>query len=80
MVLYQAKLAEKTDQIIKIVQAKYGLKDKSAAINLIAENFGASILEPKLRPDYVEKLDEFEEEETVFVGTSENFKKKYDVK
>jgi ribosome biogenesis GTPase A len=77
MGLYQARLTEKADQIIKIVQARYGLKDKSAAINYIAERFGGYLLEPKLRPDYVEKLDEFEKEDIVLIGTPENFRKRY---
>ena len=47
---------ERTNQILNIVKAKYNLKDKSEAINVMAEKYENEILEPELRPEYVEKL------------------------
>ena len=50
------KLDDEANHIINIVKAKYGLKDKSAAINKMAEEYEKELLEPELRPEYIEKL------------------------
>jgi hypothetical protein len=42
---------------LNILKAKYGLKDKSQAIDLMAEQYEQGLLEPELRPEYIEKLD-----------------------
>lgn len=47
---------ETTNRLLNILKAKYGLKDKSEAIEKMAEQYEAEILEPELRPEYVEKI------------------------
>lgn len=47
---------ENEDRILNIVKAKFGLKNKSQAVALIAKIYGESFLEPELRPEYIEKL------------------------
>ena len=47
---------EHTNRLLNILKAKYGLKDKSQAINKMAEQYEEEILEPELRPEYVEKI------------------------
>lgn len=47
---------ESTNRILNIIKAKYGLKDKSEAIDKMAEGYEEEILEPELRPEYVEKI------------------------
>ena len=54
-------ISEKTNRVINIVKAKYGLQDKSEAINLMAEQYEESIMEPELRPEYIEKIKGIEE-------------------
>ncbi len=49
------------------VKAKYGLKDKSQAINLMAQQFEACVMEPELRPEFIESLKASESEKTVKV-------------
>jgi len=44
------------DRILTIVKGKYGLKNKSEAVNLLIGKYGEEILEPKLRPEYAEKI------------------------
>ena len=44
------------DRILNIVKAKYGLKNKSQAVALIAKIYEESFLEPELRPEYVKEL------------------------
>jgi len=47
---------DRTNRILNIIKAKYGLKDKSAAINQMAAEYEEEILEPELKPEYIEKL------------------------
>ena len=56
---------ERTNRVLNIVKAKYGLKDKSAAINKMAAEYEEEILEPPLKPEYIKKLKEIEKQKTV---------------
>jgi len=56
MVQAIVNLGEYEDRVLTIVKGKYGLKNKSEAINLIIDKFDEELLEPKLRPEYVKKL------------------------
>ena len=47
---------ENTNRVLNIVKAKFGLKDKSQAINLVVSEYEQSALEPELRPEYKHKL------------------------
>lgn len=47
---------EHTNQILNIVKAKFGLKDKSSAIEVVVGKYEEEVLEPRLRPEYVQKL------------------------
>jgi len=71
------QISEKANRILNIVKAKYTLKDKSQAINKMAEEFAEVLLEPQLRPEYVKKLRRIEEEGTV---SEEEFEKMMKVK
>ena len=51
------QIDEREDRILNIVKAKYGLKNKSEAIALIAQIYEESFLEPQLRPEYIQKLE-----------------------
>ncbi|MFH0861579.1 MAG: DUF2683 family protein [Candidatus Altiarchaeota archaeon] len=48
------------NRILNIVKAKYGLKDKSQAINLVVNEYEENFLEPELRPEYIEKIRKIE--------------------
>ena len=49
-------LGEHEDRVLNIVKGKFGLKNKSEAVNLVIERFEEEFLEPELRPEYVEKI------------------------
>ncbi|MBI4116284.1 DUF2683 family protein [Candidatus Pacearchaeota archaeon] len=53
---------ENEDRILNIVKAKYGLKNKSQAVAMIAKIYMESFLEPELRPEYLEKLKKIDKE------------------
>lgn len=56
MVQAMINITEHANQILNIVKAKYGLKDKSEAINIVVTEYEENFLEPQLRPEYKEKL------------------------
>jgi hypothetical protein len=68
---------ERTDKILSVIKAKYGLKDESAAIDFIVAEYEEEMLEPELKPEYIKKLKKIEKQKTIEVGTVENFRKRY---
>ncbi|MDP2907832.1 MAG: DUF2683 family protein [Nanoarchaeota archaeon] len=56
MVQAMINITEHVNQVLSIVKAKYGLKDKSEAINIVVTEYEEILLEPQLRPEYKEKL------------------------
>ncbi len=58
-------ISKRTNRVLNIVKAKYDLKDKSEAINVLAEEYEESILEPELRPEYIEKLEKIQKQKGV---------------
>jgi hypothetical protein len=80
MVQAMVQISEEANQILNIVKAKHNLKDKSEAINLVVIEFGEDILEPELRPEFIEKMKRIEKEPTIKIGTISDFKKRYGLK
>ena len=56
MVQAIVNLGEHEDRVLTIVKGKYGLKNKSDAMNFVISQFEEEILEPNLRPEYKAKL------------------------
>ena len=67
-------IEEHTNRILNIIKAKYGLKDKSAAIDLMATQYEEEILEPELKPEYVEKAKKIIQQKPIDVSSIENLK------
>jgi hypothetical protein len=70
-------ISEHSNRVLNILKAKYGLKDKSEAINMMAEQYEEEILEPELRPEYIEKLKRIDKEGSV---SRDRIEKKFGVK
>ena len=68
-------IQDHTNRVLNIVKAKYGLKDKSEAIDIMAEQYEESILEPELRPEYIEKARKIMKEKPIHVGTPNDLRK-----
>lgn len=60
MVQAMIEIPEEANQILNIVKARYNLKTKSEAIAHVVIEYGSGILEPDLRPEYLEKLRKIE--------------------
>ncbi len=56
---------ENVNRVLNVVKAKYGLKDKSAAITLVVEEYMNEVLEPELRPEYIEKLEKIKKQKGI---------------
>lgn len=65
MVQAMIKISDNTNHVLNIVKAKYGLKDKSEAIERVVQEYGYGMLEPELRPEFITKMKRREKEETV---------------
>ena len=72
---------EKANKVLNHLKAEYGLKDKSQAINLMAEEFKRFVrIEPEVRPEYIEKLKRIQKGRHIKVGSIKDFKKRYGLK
>ena len=70
-------IEDHTNRILNILKAKFGLKDKSEAIDLMAEQYEEEVMEPELRPEYIEKAKRIMKQKAIPV---ENFAKRYGLK
>jgi uncharacterized coiled-coil DUF342 family protein len=61
-----------TNQVLNIVKAQYGLKDKSEAIEKVVNIFEEEVMEPELRPDYIEKIKKIRKEKSIKVKSFED--------
>jgi len=65
MVQALVDISDDANYIINLVKAKYRLKDKSQAIDRMAEEYGRELLEPELRPEFIRRLRKIEKEKTI---------------
>ena len=71
-------ISEQSNRVLNMVKAKYGLRDKSQAIDVMAKEYEENILEPELRPEYIEKAKRIMKQKAIKVGTIEDFRKRYE--
>ncbi len=80
MVKAMIDINEEANKVLNIIKAKYGLKDKSEAINLIAMQYAEEFLEPKLRPEYIAKIRKMEKQKPIKIGSAEEFRNRLGLK
>ena len=78
MVQALINISDHANHILNIVKAKYNLKNKSEAIDLMAEQYEDELLEPELRPEYIEKALRIQKQKSIKVGTIEELRKRYE--
>ncbi len=71
---------EHANRVLNIVKAKFGLRDKSQAIEIMAEQYEEDILEPELRPEYIEKARKIMKQKRIKIGTIKDFEKHFGIK
>ncbi|MBU0568246.1 DUF2683 family protein [bacterium] len=69
-------ITEEADQILDIIKSRCKLKDKSEAIDYIALEYGQDILEPELKPEFIEKMRLRQKEATVKI---KDFRKHFEL-
>lgn len=77
MVQAMIHISEQVNQLLNIIKARYNLKDKSRAIEYVVMEYGAGILEPELRPEFIAKMKERQKEPAVKIT---DFKRHFNVK
>ena len=70
MIQARVKMSDRTNQVLNIVKAKYNLKDKSAALDLVVAQYEEKILEPRYSPELIKKMLDSENDEVI--GPFEN--------
>ena len=71
-------LNEHTNRILNIIKAQYGLRNKSEAIEIMATRYEEDIMEPELKPSFVEKIKRIEKEKNIKVGSIDDLRKRYE--
>jgi hypothetical protein len=59
------KLEEHEDRVLTIIKGKYGLKNKNDAVRFVIDRFEEELLEPRLRPEYVGKIEKIQRQKGV---------------
>lgn len=72
-------ISEEANNILNIVKAKHSLKTKSDAINEVTLRYGAELLEPELRPEFIKRMQTRVKEPTTRFESIEEFEKYFDV-
>ena len=65
---------EHTNRILNIIKAKYDLNDKSSAIDLMAMQYEEEILDPELKPEYIEKAKKISQQKAIDVESVEKLR------
>ena len=78
MVQAMINIKEEANRVLNIVKAKYGLNDKSEAINLVVKEYEENHLEPELRPEYVKKALKVHKQHSIKVGSIDDLRKRYE--
>ena len=80
MVKAIVEIDKEANNVINILKAQYGLKDKSQAINEMAKQYKELVLESNIRPEYLRKLKKIQKDPIIRVGSADDFKKRYGLK
>ena len=77
MVQAIVNIGEYEDRVLNIIKGKFGLKNKSEAINLIIKEYDEEFLEPELKPEFIAKMGKRQKEPTVKIS---DFRKHFGLK
>jgi len=70
-------LGENTNRVLNIVKARYNLKDKGEAIEVIVDRYIEQEAEPELRPEFIEKIKQIQKQKSIRV---KDFAERYGLK
>jgi len=76
MVQALVTINDNINRVLNIVKAKYGLNDKSQAIEFVVNRYIEYEEEPELRPEFIQKMKKTEKEKSIRV---KDFEERYDL-
>ncbi len=74
------EIDKEANEVINLLKAQYGLNDKSEAINEMAKQYKALVLESPIRPEYLARLEKIKAEPIIRIGSISDFKARYGLK
>jgi len=77
MVQALIKLKDNTNRVLNVIKAKYNLKDKGEAIELVVNKYIEDEDEPELRPEFIETIKRIQKQKSIRV---DDFAKRYGLK
>lgn len=77
MVQALVQIDENTNRVLNVVKAKYDLKDKGEAIELVVSKYIEEENEPELKPEFIKKIKNIQEQKSIRV---KDFAKRYGLK
>ena len=75
MVQALVEIDENTNRVLNVVKAKYGLRDKGEAIQVVVEKYIEEENEPELRPEYLKKLNKIRKGKYIKFSSIEELRK-----
>ena len=78
MVQALVEINENTNRVLNIVKAKYGLRDKGQAIQIVVEKYIEEENEPELRPEFIEKIRKTENKKGIKFKSINELRKRYE--
>ena len=76
MVQALVTINDNINRVLNIVKAKYGLNDKSQAIEYVVNKYIEYEEEPELRPEFIQKMKKIEKEKSIRL---KDFEERYDL-
>jgi len=76
MVQALINLDESANRVLNMVKAKYDLKDKSEAIEVVIAKYIELTGEPELKPEFIQKMNEISRQKSIFV---DDFAQRYGI-
>ena len=77
MVQAVINISDRTNRVLNMVKAKYGLRTKSEAIDRMATEYEEEVLEPELRPEYIERARRIKKQKAIKIGSMEDFEEEF---
>lgn len=74
MVNALVNIGENTNRVLNMIKAKYGLKNKSEAIEFVVSEFVEYENEPELKPEFIAKINSISKQKSIPV---DDFAKRY---
>ena len=78
MVQALVEINENTNRVLNVVKAKYGLRDKGQAIQIVVERYIEEENEPELRPEFIEKIRKTENQKGIKFKSINELRKRYE--